>query len=173
MLEKAFQRTYLQRQTCSKRAQLQSASRLQVVVRKATNTRIVSRSPDIVPQLSPKVSERAKRRLAIGAAPNHGFQSGNPRIARLPSSSQGSVPTQMSKSNSGPISRRPAAPVRQFTPGLPDASNDFVKENIQKQQRSNFHSSSLNRSISTMVAERVNKTALHPGGVEYVALPAS
>ncbi|KAK4635776.1 Phosphoenolpyruvate carboxykinase (ATP) [Fulvia fulva] len=63
---------------------------------------------------------------------------------------------------------RPSQPIRQFTPGPPDNSGvDYVKENISKQQKSNFHSSSLsNPSEITMVAERVNKTALHPGGVE-------
>lgn len=68
-------------------------------------------------------------------------------------------------------SSRPAEPVRQFTPGPPNNSGvDYVKENISKQQRSNFHSSSLTaKSEITMAAARVNKTALHPGGVEYVA----
>ena len=74
---------------------------------------------------------------------------------------------QMSSGNIN--TARPAQPVRQFTPGPPNSSGvDYVKENISKQQRSNFHSSSLNRSHITMVAERVNKTALHPGGVAYV-----
>lgn len=72
-----------------------------------------------------------------------------------------SRPTAMSEN----INSRPAAPVRSYTPGPPDASNDFLKEQINKQQRSNFHSTSLNKSIS-MVANPVNRTALHPGGVE-------
>lgn len=55
----------------------------------------------------------------------------------------------------------------QFSAGPPNGS-DYVKQNVQKQQRSNFHSSSLKHSELTMAAERVNKTALHPGGVEYV-----
>lgn len=68
-------------------------------------------------------------------------------------------------------SKRPAQPVRTFTPGPPSQSGvDYVKENVSKQQRSNFHSSSLTaKSEITMAAARVNKTALHPGGVEYVA----
>lgn len=77
----------------------------------------------------------------------------------------------MSQEQKGDINSRPAAPVRSFTPGLPDSSNDFLREQVQKQQRSNFHSTSLNKSV-TMVANSVNKTALHPGGVEYVIPPS-
>ena len=62
------------------------------------------------------------------------------------------------------INSRPSAPVRSYTPGPPDGSNDFLKEQVNKQQRSNFHSTSLNASVS-MVANSVNKTALHPSGV--------
>lgn len=64
------------------------------------------------------------------------------------------------------INFRPAPPIRSYTPGPPDTSNDFLKEQISKQQKSNFHSTSLNKAV-TMVANSVNRTALHPGGVEY------
>lgn len=41
----------------------------------------------------------------------------------------------------------------------------FAESQKQKQQGNNYHSSSL----STMIAPNsVNKTSLHPGGVEYV-----
>lgn len=71
----------------------------------------------------------------------------------------------MSQEQQQDINSRPSAPVRSYTPGPPDGSNDFLKEQISKQQRSNFHSSSLNKSV-TMVANSVNRTALHPSGVE-------
>ncbi|KAK0249230.1 Protein kinase C-like 1 [Friedmanniomyces endolithicus] len=58
---------------------------------------------------------------------------------------------------------RPAPPVRTYTPGPPDRSSDFLQEQISKQQKNNFHSTSLNK--ITMVAKSVNKTALHPSGV--------
>ena len=50
----------------------------------------------------------------------------------------------------------------------PVAADDFTKQQIAKQQRSNFHSTSLTRSLSSMVPTTVNKTALHPSGVQYV-----
>jgi hypothetical protein len=49
----------------------------------------------------------------------------------------------------------------------PDSSSVFLTDQIAKQQRSNFHSTSL-RTVATMVSQSVNKTALHPKGVEYV-----
>lgn len=72
------------------------------------------------------------------------------------------VPEAMSGINS-----RPAPPVRSYSPGPPNTSNNFLKEQISKQQRSNFHSTSLNK-VVTMAAHSVNKTALHPSGVEHV-----
>jgi hypothetical protein len=67
------------------------------------------------------------------------------------------------------IKARPAPPVRAYTPPLPDpdSSSVFLTDQIAKQQRSNFHSTSL-RTVATMVSQSVNKTALHPKGVEYV-----
>ena len=64
----------------------------------------------------------------------------------------------------GDLKTRPAPPVRSFTPGPPDSTNNFLNEQISKQQKNNFHSSSLNK--IAMVANSVNKTALHPSGVE-------
>ena len=65
---------------------------------------------------------------------------------------------------------RPPPPLRTITPGLPNSQNDFLREQVKKQQSSNFHSSSLNKAVTTaaMVAQpqNVNRTALHPGGVQ-------
>lgn len=49
-------------------------------------------------------------------------------------------------------------------PPLPLAE-DFARQQTAKQQRGNFHSSSLTTSVFTMVAA-VNKTGLHPAGVQ-------
>jgi hypothetical protein len=75
---------------------------------------------------------------------------------------------KMSLPSSG-INTRPAPPMRAYTPPLPDpdSSSIFLTDQIAKQQRSNFHSTSL-RTVATMVSQSVNKTALHPKGVEYV-----
>lgn len=45
-------------------------------------------------------------------------------------------------------------------------SVDFFQQQIARQQRSNYHSTSL----KNMVANSVNRTALHPGGVQYDSL---
>ena len=39
---------------------------------------------------------------------------------------------------------------------------DFVQQQVAKQRNNNYHSTSL----KTMVATSVNRTALHPGGVQ-------
>lgn len=44
--------------------------------------------------------------------------------------------------------------------------SDFVQQQIAKQRNNNYHSTSL----VNMVATSVNRTALHPGGVQYVSL---
>ena len=46
---------------------------------------------------------------------------------------------------------------------------DFVKQQVNKPQQGNFHSSSLKSSSTTMISgDSVNRTALHPGGIKYV-----
>lgn len=49
---------------------------------------------------------------------------------------------------------------------LASYSSDFDRQQVAKQQRSNYHSSSL-RNIN-MVSNSVNRTSLHPAGVQYV-----
>lgn len=58
-------------------------------------------------------------------------------------------------------------PIRVASPA--PLAEDFARQQVAKQQRSNFHSTSLTRSLSSMVTNNVNKTALHPTGVQYVA----
>ena len=89
--------------------------------------------------------------------------------SRRPSTSTlPSLGDKMSAQSSS-INTRPAPPMRAYTPPLPDpdSSSTFLTDQIAKQQRSNFHSTSL-RNVTTMVSQSVNKTALHPKGVEYV-----
>lgn len=46
-------------------------------------------------------------------------------------------------------------------------AHDFARQQVSKQQRSNYHSSSISsRVTSTMVSQSVNKTGLHPAGVQ-------
>jgi hypothetical protein len=46
-------------------------------------------------------------------------------------------------------------------------AQDFARQQVSKQQRSNFHSSSISSSVSRiMVSQSVNKTGLHPAGVQ-------
>ena len=49
-------------------------------------------------------------------------------------------------------------------------SRDFAQQQQQKQQGNNYHSSSLR---TMMNPTNVNKTNLHPTGVEYVEFPHS
>jgi hypothetical protein len=42
--------------------------------------------------------------------------------------------------------------------------SDFFEQQVAKQRNNNYHSTSLRN----MVATSVNRTALHPGGVQYV-----
>ena len=55
-------------------------------------------------------------------------------------------------------------------PGIPSESgplySDFFEQQLAKQRNNNYHSTSL----VNMVATSVNRTALHPGGVQYVYL---
>jgi phosphoenolpyruvate carboxykinase (ATP) len=46
-------------------------------------------------------------------------------------------------------------------------AQDFARQQVSKQQRSNFHSSSISSSVANiMVSQSVNKTGLHPAGVQ-------
>ncbi|OAX78308.1 hypothetical protein ACJ72_07385 [Emergomyces africanus] len=47
-------------------------------------------------------------------------------------------------------------------------SSDFARQQQAKQQHSNYHSTSLSTSLKNMVAASVNRTSLHPSGVQYV-----
>lgn len=58
-------------------------------------------------------------------------------------------------------------PKRSVSPG-PVLEQDFVRQQVQKQQKNNFHSTALKQ--LNMVSQTVNKTALHPGGIEYVVV---
>jgi len=49
-------------------------------------------------------------------------------------------------------------PVRSYSPA--PLEQDFLRQQIAKQQKGNFHSTSLK------MVSSVNKTALHPGGVQ-------
>jgi hypothetical protein len=70
------------------------------------------------------------------------------------------------------MSNRPSPLTRTLTQGLPYPPTNFLKQQLSKQQNNNFHSSSLKTALSTieMVSQNVNKTALHPGGVQCVML---
>lgn len=57
-------------------------------------------------------------------------------------------------------------PARPDSPG--PLAADFFQQQLAKQRNNNYHSTSLRN----MVATSVNRTALHPGGVQYVYLIA-
>ena len=103
----------------------------------------------------------------------------------------------MSKEDKKDADRRPAPFLRHISAGPPGAAVDFLKEQLNKQSRSNFNSSSLdtpaiigeksqknqdqpensqrqeddknNKEDTNMASKSVNKTALHPGGVQSVS----
>jgi hypothetical protein len=65
---------------------------------------------------------------------------------------------------------------RTHSPG--PLAQDFARQQVFKQNKSNFHSTSLKRTVSSqsvakMIPSSVNRTALHPHGVQYVGLVAS
>ncbi|OCK73303.1 phosphoenolpyruvate carboxykinase [Lepidopterella palustris CBS 459.81] len=65
----------------------------------------------------------------------------------------------------GAIKGTQTPPIRTQSPA--PLAQDFVRQQVAKQQRTNFHSTSLKTVVpSIMVANSVNKTALHPGGVQ-------
>jgi hypothetical protein len=53
------------------------------------------------------------------------------------------------------------APIRSISPG--PLHTDFVRQQVQKQQSNNFHSTSLR--MINHIGQSVNRTALHPAGV--------
>lgn len=55
-------------------------------------------------------------------------------------------------------------PGRSASPG--PLATDFLQQQVAKQRNNNYHSTSLRN----MVATSVNRTALHPGGIQYVYL---
>jgi hypothetical protein len=63
---------------------------------------------------------------------------------------------------------RPASPA----PLAQDLAQDFARQQVSKQQRSNFHSTSISPLFATMAPPAVNKTNLHPSGLKYV-LPST
>jgi len=81
------------------------------------------------------------------------------------------VPTELHSTAMATSIKGLAAPpiLRTSSPG--PLAEDFARQQVAKQQKNNFHSSSLKRTISSsniMLNNNVNKTALHPTGVQYV-----
>lgn len=63
-----------------------------------------------------------------------------------------------------PAGKNYIPPDRPASPG--PLASDFFQQQVAKQRNNNYHSTSLRK----MVATSVNRTALHPGGVQYVSL---
>jgi hypothetical protein len=79
-------------------------------------------------------------------------------VSRLKQSKSGVVVNMAYKEVQDPVIR-PSSPA--------PLAQDFARQQVSKQQRSNYHSSSLASSIPrTMVSQSVNKTGLHPAGVQ-------
>ena len=58
-------------------------------------------------------------------------------------------------------------PPFRYSTSISPLAEDFARQQISKQARGNFHSTSLTTSVPTMVSA-VNKTSLHPAGLQYV-----
>lgn len=127
----------------------------------------VSTRPDHT-RLPLRPGYQSPSRYARTLAPGYRDIVGQKASHRPSTSTVPSLGDRMSAQSSS-INTRPAPPMRAYTPPLPDpdSSSTFLTDQIAKQQRSNFHSTSL-RNVTTMVSQSVNKTALHPKGVEYV-----
>lgn len=82
------------------------------------------------------------------------------RVSNSAMSSSASEPNTNNLDNSRSADPNP----RPLTPG-PVLEQDFIRQQIDKQHKNNFHSTALKRTLS-MAAPNVNKTALHPGGVQ-------
>lgn len=119
-----------------------------------------------------RLEHQSRHRSASTLAPGNQDTVGQGASHRASTSSVPRLGDKMSLPASG-INTRPAPPARAYTPPPPNTNSPstFFTDQIAKQQRGNFHSTSL-RTVSTMVSQSVNKTALHPKGVEYVALVA-
>jgi hypothetical protein len=101
--------------------------------------------------------DRAARTSYSRYQPNH--TSACPRLVPgLKHWNSGIVVTMVYKGQPDPVIRTSSpAPLAQ----------DFARQQVSKQQRSNHHSSSLSSSIlHIMVSPSVNKTGLHPAGVQ-------
>jgi len=85
-------------------------------------------------------------------------------VDRRPTGLQGAHSSSEDVDMLGGIKTSDAPPLRSQSPG--PLAEDFTRQQIFKQSRGNFHSSSLTSSILTMVSNTVNKTALHPSGIQ-------
>jgi phosphoenolpyruvate carboxykinase (ATP) len=66
-----------------------------------------------------------------------------------------------------PAIKETADPVIRIATPAPLAQ-DFARQQVSKQQRSNFHSTSISPLLANMAPPAVNKTNLHPSGLKYV-----
>jgi hypothetical protein len=102
-------------------------------------------------------TDRATRTSYSRLQPNHSAAS--PRLVPgLKQWNSGIVVRMVYKAQPDPVIRTSSpAPLAQ----------DFARQQVSKQQRSNYHSSSLSSSVPRiMVSQSVNKTGLHPAGVQ-------
>lgn len=82
-----------------------------------------------------------------------------PSIARLSTNSVVRMDCRGIKGRQNPVPEQTATTA-------PLLAQDFVRQQVSKQQRSNFHSTSITPVLQhTMVSQSVNKTNLHPSGV--------
>lgn len=76
-----------------------------------------------------------------------------------------SVNLHTSSSSPSSSSRPSSAPKKRDVSPAPALHQDFVRQQIEKQHDNNFHSTSL-RLLHTTMISTVNKTNLHPGGIQ-------
>jgi phosphoenolpyruvate carboxykinase (ATP) len=108
-----------------------------------------------VPRELPNTPSIQAPHLAQSAAPALAYPRSS--IARLSSNSVVRMPSRSIKRAHDPLlSTATSSPLAQ----------DFARQQVSKQQHSNFHSSSISSIINfNMVSQSVNKTNLHPSGV--------
>jgi hypothetical protein len=110
-----------------------------------------------IPHRDPLGTDRATKTNYLQRQPNH-----KPPDLRLVSGfkhwNRSIVVRMVYKGQADPVIRTASpAPLAQ----------DFVRQQVSKQQRSNYHSSSLSSPARfNMVSRSVNKTGLHPAGVQ-------